>query len=125
MDGLAIIAGSEAPEVFELVEAALDALSGFVGVVVGDDRPTRKVGLNDGHNSGGSDGLTKGVAVVGHVSDHASGFALATAAWLPCVWLAFTMTSRAGEGVAKVLIRPPRQRSRAPSWRPFPVTVCC
>jgi len=73
VDGSAIVAGCEASEVFEFVEATLDEVAGFVEFdVVRDGYFARASGGNDGDHAGVGDELAEGIAVVGFVGDDAA-----------------------------------------------------
>src|SRR5262245_29491512 len=71
MGSPSVEAGCEAPEVFELVEAAFDPVAVFVEVDVVRDRDlARWDGWDDGEHAGIGDELAKMVAVVGFVSNY-------------------------------------------------------
>src|SRR5579862_3313212 len=71
--GSAVEPRCETPEVLELVEAAFDAVAGFVEVGVMGDRNLARTGRrNDGNHAGICDQLTKAIAVVGFVGDDAA-----------------------------------------------------
>ena len=74
VDGTPVIAGGEAPEVFELAEAALDAVARAVGGdVVGDQSFSRPVGRDDCLSAEVGDDRAQGVRVIGFVGQHGLG----------------------------------------------------
>src|SRR6476620_4936850 len=71
MGSSSVEACCEAPEVFELVEAAFDPIAVFVEVGVVRDRDlARRERWDDGEHAGIGDELAKMVAVVGFVSNY-------------------------------------------------------
>src|SRR6187399_2518472 len=74
MGSSSVEACCEAPEVFELVEAAFDPIAVFVEVGVVRDRDlARRERWDDGEHAGIGDELAKMVAVVGFVSNYGAG----------------------------------------------------
>src|SRR3954466_7085922 len=70
MGSSSVEACCEAPEVFELVEAAFDPIAVFVEVGVVRDRDLARRDRDYGEHAGIGDELTKMVAVVGFVSNY-------------------------------------------------------
>src|SRR5262245_38509513 len=127
MGSPSVEAGCEAPEVFELVEAAFDPVAVFVEVDVVRDRDlARWDGWDDGEHAGIGDELAKMVAVVGFVSNYGAALdaleqrrggddvvdlsAGENEAQRP--------TKRIGEHV-DLLVNPPLDRPRAWFWSPL------
>src|SRR5256885_16332031 len=74
VDGSSVVAGCEATEVLELVEASLDSVAVFVdGGVVRDGRLARAVGRNHRLGSGFGDDRPQGIAVIGFVGEDGIG----------------------------------------------------
>ena len=72
--GSPVVAGCDAPEVLEPVEAAFDAVSQFVeGEVVGDEPFPGRIAGYDGLCAFAFDEIAQGIAVVGFVGDHVIG----------------------------------------------------
>jgi hypothetical protein len=73
-DGAAIVAGSEASEMFEAVEAALDTVSEFVDAgVMRDDDFSGSVRGDHGGGPHAGDERAQGITVIGFVSKHGPG----------------------------------------------------
>lgn len=74
VDGAAIVACGAASEVFELVEAAFDAVAQLVdGWIVGEGMLAGGIGWNDGFGAAVGDDGAQSAAVVGGVGDDVAG----------------------------------------------------
>ena len=101
VDGAAVVAGGDMPEVLELVDEALDAIAQFVCLLVMRDVDVARA-LGGDHRFGASFGnaLTQGIAVIGLVADDGASLEVGQQGGRPGDVMRLTASQEEAQGAA-------------------------